>query len=214
MQRIDTPNKAEDLFGPNKHGFRDGNKALGIAPTELNAAFFNSIQEEIALVIEQTGAALNPGDNTQLYTAIVALITASLAPDASETAKGILELATVAEAQALTDDARAITPLKLKNAFQGGNQSLGTNGYQKIPGGLILQWGSWSSGAGLAGQAITFPVAFPNAVLFVAPVVVTTSGANMQSDSAIGHAAIVSPTTSGFTARVAATTGLWFAIGY
>lgn len=36
---------------------------------------------------------------------------------ASETASGIIKLATTAEAQAGTDDARAITPLKLRNAL-------------------------------------------------------------------------------------------------
>ena len=36
-------------------------------------------------------------------------------PDASETVKGILELATQAETDAGTDDTRAVTPLKLQN---------------------------------------------------------------------------------------------------
>ncbi|WP_323119979.1 gp53-like domain-containing protein [Burkholderia alba] len=37
---------------------------------------------------------------------------------------------------------------------------LGANGYQKLPSGLILQWGAvWSPGN---GSAITFPIAFSN----------------------------------------------------
>ena len=38
-------------------------------------------------------------------------------PASSETVSGIIELATTAEAQTGTDDTRAITPLKLRNAF-------------------------------------------------------------------------------------------------
>ena len=45
-------------------------------------------------------------------------------------------------------------------AFQGANQSLVANGYQKLPGGMILQWGSVGAHVGTA--VVTFPVAFPN----------------------------------------------------
>lgn len=41
----------------------------------------------------------------------------AVTPDASTTVKGIVELATTAEAQAGADDLRAITPLKLRNAL-------------------------------------------------------------------------------------------------
>ncbi|WP_052494006.1 hypothetical protein [Nitrosospira sp. NpAV] len=70
MQRIDTATKAVDLFGAGKHGFKDGNQSLGIAPTDLNAAIFNAIQEEIANVIEGAGMALDPGSRTQLKEAL------------------------------------------------------------------------------------------------------------------------------------------------
>lgn len=44
--------------------------------------------------------------------------------------------------------------------------SLGTaGGYQRLPSGLILQWGL-ATGGGL-GETITYPIAFPNAVLFL-----------------------------------------------
>jgi len=70
MQRIDTSTKFADLFGTGKHGFRDGNKGIGQAATAFNAAWFNSVQEELAGVIEGSGTALVPGTNTQLVTAI------------------------------------------------------------------------------------------------------------------------------------------------
>ena len=43
------------------------------------------------------------------------------------------------------------------NSFTGSNQLLATSGYQRLPGGLILQWGLATNGT------ITFPIAFPNA---------------------------------------------------
>lgn len=46
--------------------------------------------------------------------------------------------------------------------FTGANQSLGTAGYQKLPGGLIIQWGGMNTGATLSGT-ITFPISFPMA---------------------------------------------------
>ncbi|WP_085647819.1 MULTISPECIES: hypothetical protein [unclassified Pseudomonas] len=53
--------------------------------------------------------------------------------------------------------------LKYSPAF---GASLGTaGGYQRLPSGLILQWGL-ATGGGLS-ETITYPIAFPNAVLFL-----------------------------------------------
>ncbi len=71
MHRIDTPNRAIDLWGAGKPGWRDGNKALGVNPTEFNALFMNSLQEEVAGVIEGAGLVLDPGNNSQLKNAIL-----------------------------------------------------------------------------------------------------------------------------------------------
>ena len=84
--------------------------------------------------------------------------------DASTTRKGLVQLATSAEAQALTDALKALTPATLAAALQGGNQSLAPNGYQKLPGGLIIQWATVSTDA--SGQAVfTFPISFPTEIL-------------------------------------------------
>ncbi|MCG9077110.1 phage tail protein [Laribacter hongkongensis] len=40
-----------------------------------------------------------------------------------------------------------------------------SNGYQKLPGGLILQWGIASFAVGGSSVAVTFPIAFPTGVL-------------------------------------------------
>lgn len=43
-------------------------------------------------------------------------------------------------------------------------RSLATNGYQKLPSGLIIQWGSATIN-GDTSASITYPLAFPNSVL-------------------------------------------------
>lgn len=48
--------------------------------------------------------------------------------------------------------------------FTGVNQLLSGNGYQRLPGGLVLQWGQIANANGV----VTFPIAFPNGCAAVA----------------------------------------------
>ena len=50
--------------------------------------------------------------------------------------------------------------------FIGANQSLASSGYQKLPGGLIIQWGRISF-IGQTSETLNFPIAFPNNVFAV-----------------------------------------------
>lgn len=45
------------------------------------------------------------------------------------------------------------------------NSNFSANGYQKLPGGLIMQWGSFTQTA--SSTTVTLPIAFPNAFLNV-----------------------------------------------
>lgn len=72
MERISTATKVADLFGAGKHGWRDGDVAGGVVPTYANAAWFNTVQEELANVVELSGTVLTPGNRTQLAQAIQA----------------------------------------------------------------------------------------------------------------------------------------------
>ena len=93
---------------------------------------------------------------------------------ATDARAGIVELATDAETQAGTDATRAVTPAGFISAFQKSFTSIG---HQKLPGGLIINWGS----AGLADQAsqiITYSTAFPTAILSVSAVAVTQNQDN------------------------------------
>lgn len=89
---------------------------------------------------------------------------------ATETTAGLLEIATALEARSFTAN-KAIDGAKLAEAFKGSNYLLATSGYQKLPSGLIIQWGSSAPQlvniVGNTSSTITFPIAFPTECLRV-----------------------------------------------
>lgn len=60
------------------------------------------------------------------------------------------------------NDTSIATTAFVQNEFSG--RLLASSGYQTLPGGLIMQWGSVTIPA-LTGISFTFPIQFPNAVL-------------------------------------------------
>ena len=84
----------------------------------------------------------------------------------TESIAGIIKISTTAQVSAGTDNTTAVSPAKLKELFANGLNTA-TNGYQKLPGGLILQWGgaTFHETTGATGGVITLPIAFPNAFL-------------------------------------------------
>jgi len=61
----------------------------------------------------------------------------------------------------------------INSFFTGLNPSLTTNSWQKLPGGLIVQWGTSGNVAGDANITVTFPITFPAACLCATATVVT-----------------------------------------
>ena len=74
MKRISTATKVVDKFGAGKPGFTNGNAVAGLAATDLEADWFDHVQEEISRVIEAGGGAVDGSSYTQLLTAIQSLI--------------------------------------------------------------------------------------------------------------------------------------------
>lgn len=84
---------------------------------------------------------------------------------ATETIKGIAEIATQTETNDGIDDLRIVTPLKLKFGFA---YSFAQNGYIKFPtwlSGFVIQWGTEIDSTFTFGS-VSYPIAFPNACLF------------------------------------------------
>lgn len=124
-----------------------------------------------------------------------------------------LAIASPSEAQGQTDNTKMLTPLRLAEALQGANQSLGATGYQKLPGGLILQWGYTTTSGGSATASIVFPVSFPNALLSVGGIGVSANDRLLvvTASSATGFNCTTYVAASGGSA---VTNFFWFAIGH
>ena len=137
---------------------------------------------------------------------------------ASETATGLVELATNAEVDAGSDTSRAITPAGLFSLAR----SLAANGYIKLPGGLIVQWGETSAISQDSGStAVTFPLAFPTACRAVALSVVNSAASTTANFDQ--SAQLVSKSTTTFNvlmqAHASAATSTtfpvaWIAVGH
>lgn len=173
MYQYDDPTVTANLPAATGAGtagyFTDGNPAGGQAATILRAEFMNMLMMEMVNAISGAGITPSKSTFTQLRSAIEAYITARVA---SATAAGIVELATTAETQTGTDALRAVTPAGLKSCFTGTNQSLTASGFQRLPGGLIVQWGFVSMVIPDAvntytSAPITFPVTFPGALYYI-----------------------------------------------
>ena len=97
--------------------------------------------------------------------AIAALATV---PQATETTAGKAEVATQAETDAGSDDARFVTPKKLR---WGVAMSLAADGYIVLPswlGGFTLQWG-YAPNADGGQKTVTLPISYPNTHLVTIP---------------------------------------------
>lgn len=172
MYRIDSVGSVDGRF-------QEGNPATGQKATLLPADWLNELQEEVAFVIEQVGLALIKGDRTQLYDAIVQLVTGavgdgsgavpvtrqvlggglvtgggSLASDLTLT----LLAASIAEVQAQTNNTKAVTPAGL----------VGLVGLTEIGGAWVINIGSTvvqifaGTAQGNATTVLTLPQAFAN----------------------------------------------------
>ena len=146
---------------------------------------------------------------TSTYVKLTQLATESLA--------GIIKISTTAQVSAGTDDTTAVSPAKLKELYTSGSTKT-QNGYQKLPSGVIVQWGTvdYNSDPGEIAVDVVFPTVFPTSCLNVTATRKTL--ANNEGDGSVG---IVSY-SSGFVKfqlnTLDYTTGVrgftWFAIGY
>lgn len=93
------------------------------------------------------------------------------------------------------------------------DRSVNSNGYQRLPGGLIIQWGSGITAPTGVGTA-NFPVPFPNACLFAAALDMEDSAPNVCYAGMKWTATQVIATFAKNGAAADAVTWSWFAIGF
>ncbi|MCZ3383898.1 hypothetical protein O3S68_16580 [Kosakonia sp. SOY2] len=179
MHRIDTPAAQVDKFGPGKNGFTRGNPQTGTPATELDDDYFDMLQEELAAVVEASGAVLNKTKHDQLLTALKSLLLSRANPFADIKADGATAVAQALtnlglKTAALKDVGTGIGQIPDMSSFTssiGSTQS--SSGWFKLPTpdgkGLLIQWMLCVTAA--AGHATyNFPTPFPNNVFAMAMV--------------------------------------------
>ncbi|MDD9074097.1 hypothetical protein LAZ05_00560 [Escherichia coli] len=149
--------------------YTDGSVAGGIAATRLRAAAFNAMQEELAHIVESAGLALDINDMTQVLKAIQKLTLSRANPFADIKSDGAAAISTALTNLGLGEAAK-------RNVGTGANKipdmgsfmlSASVPGYQKLPSGLIIQWGPIDVPLTSQDTVTYFPIAFPNRCLRV-----------------------------------------------
>ena len=145
---------------------------------------------------------------------------------ATESIAGIIKISTTAQVSAGTDNTTAVSPAKLFEVFIN---SKATNGYQKLPGGLIVQWGqvSYIAPSNTPGDItkvnVTFPVAFTTKLLSINFAGFYVSGSSSDDGLECIHTCESSTNTSmvfratrlvGSASAGAYGDSYWIAIGY
>jgi hypothetical protein len=119
---------------------------------------------------------------------------------------------TVSGTKAQFNTAVTDTDIAFVNDFTGSNQSLASSGYQKLPGGLIMQWGISSSIGPDGTETITYPTAFPSAVgsVQITPIIsLQIGGQGVQSVQSVSTSSFV--INNGLDAAMPF---YWMAVGY
>ncbi|MCA3417439.1 MAG: hypothetical protein INF88_00950 [Roseomonas sp.] len=130
-------------------------------------------------------------------------------PAATSAVAGISRFASAAETDAGSLANVAVTPAALGISAR----LLSANGYLRLPGGLIIQWGTVTL-SGLTPVTVTFPIAFPTAF--------RTAFANYENIPASTPVGITSKTASSMVLQQGAIGGTpsatisvpWFALGH
>jgi len=186
-----------------------------VTDDDLNMVIWSLM--EVVLAGGQTAAAFDPATPAtfqKLRNAIQALAAAA-GPVSS-----VFGRAGVVTAQSGDYSVDQVTGAVALTAFTGGNQSLGgSSGFQKLPGGLIVQWGTAPASTTGSGStnvvSAVFPTTFPNACRLVLPTFENSQGASStgspRSSWSVSGANITYANQSGVTLTFQSN---YVAIGY
>lgn len=136
--------------------------------------------------------------------------------DASTDQKGIVQLNNTLTSTSTTEAATANTVKLLNDRFTNDFLNLKSeNGYQKLPSGLIIQWGRFTpTMATTVGspQYVSYPIAFPNKLLFAVPS--TNGGATSGNELAHIDTSLSTKTQLGIYTNYNNSDCWYFAVGY
>lgn len=179
MHRIDTSTAQKDKFGAGKNGFTGGNPQTGELPTALDQDFFDSLQEEIARLIESAGLLLSKSNNDQLQEAIARITLSRKSPFADIKSDGPDALAAALANLGLGSAAKKSvgngTGQIPDMSYFTSNSSL--TGWKRTPDNYYTEWG-YASNQNNGPVTISFPATLPNAVraINITPIVTSPVG--------------------------------------
>ena len=143
-------------------------------------------------------------------------IPAARIPAASTIAAGAVKLNNTLTSTSTTEAATANTVKLLNDRFTDDFLNLKSeNGYQKLPSGLIIQWGRFTpTMATTVGspQYVSYPIAFPNKLLFAVPS--TNGGATSGTELAHIDTSLSTKTQLGIYTNYNNSDCWYFAVGY
>ena len=217
MNRIDTINARENMFGVGKSGFHDNADLPGQDATYVSPKWFNTVQEELCNLLELRGITLDPASKRQLYDLLTTQADLEALADEIETnfirKNQIVDNLTTNDS---TKVASAGTVKELNDRFINDFLNLKSeNGYQKLPSGLIIQWGRFTpTMATTVGspQYVSYPIAFPNKLLFAVPS--TNGGATSGTELAHIDTSLSTKTQLGIYTNYNNSDCWYFAVGY
>ncbi|HHF4577084.1 TPA: pyocin knob domain-containing protein [Haemophilus influenzae] len=126
-----------------------------------------------SLILKLCIKAINSFDDVVFWIKSHGEVTNAGALDAGRLAQGLQDKAernhthTVSQ---ITDFNQSVREIVTQSITQGFTQNLAETGWCKLPNGMILQWGKFNKGHGFVSneqRLVTFPITFPNKVLFV-----------------------------------------------
>jgi hypothetical protein len=128
---------------------RTGGFVSGQAPS----VYFNKLLYQLSTMIAALGQAMANKGYTVADTTLATLTTA------------LENIMTLADMTDYPTNTEMVAYVASQIPIIDFTNSKVTNGYQKLPGGLILQWGQYNSVMAPSRITITFPIAFPTACL-------------------------------------------------
>lgn len=163
---VTTPPAIPPVVSTTRQYFTEGGG--GVQPSIPGGEWFNMMTDEILAVLDEAGIAPDKASHAQL----LAAITAMFVNKSGDTMSGPLALASGSTVPNPATGTRSTALATMQMFAAEFGVSLAASGYQKLPSGLIIQWGAATyvgtvASDGTATADFTFPIAFPNATIEV-----------------------------------------------